>query len=117
MGWVSSFFRKATIEIDTVQGAVSPQAVPALAGSGTEDFTSMMATAGWDARVFYDQINVPSSIPDPTQCWSDGQLHALMTTVRASSNLDSEWRLHLVVVPCHPGLRPRSDVRPDRCSP
>ena len=98
MGWVSSFFRKATIEIDTVQGAVAPQAVPALAGSGTEDFTTMMATAGWDARVFYDQINVPSSIPDPTQCWSDGQLHALMTTVRASSNVDAEWRMHLLVV-------------------
>ena len=98
MGWVSSFFRKATIEVDTVQGAVAPQAVPALAGSGTEDFTTMMATAGWDARVVYDQINVPSSIPDPTQCWSDGQLHALMTTVRASSNVDTEWRMHLLVV-------------------
>jgi hypothetical protein len=98
MGWVSPFFRRATIEIDTVQGAVAPQAVPALAGSGTEDFVSMLATAGWNARVVYDQINVPSSIPDPTQCWSDGQLHALMTTVRASSNVDAEWRMHLLVV-------------------
>jgi hypothetical protein len=43
-------------------------------------------------------VNIPSPIPDPTVCWTDGQLHALMQQVRATTNLDAEWRLHLLVV-------------------
>jgi hypothetical protein len=40
----------------------------------------------------------------PTNCWSSGDLHNLMTTVRnPSTNLDTEWRLHLVVVPAKLG--------------
>jgi hypothetical protein len=96
--WVSRFFRRCTVEIDTVTGAVLPQQVPALAGSGTETFRTMLASAGWQATVRHDELAIPSPIPDPTVCWTDGDLHALMQRVCAPTNLDTEWRLHLFVV-------------------
>lgn len=107
MGWVSSFMRKATLEIDTLVGAVAPAGVLNLAGTGTEDFRTVFASAGWDLNVIYNQTNIPvpidpaTSLPvNPNSCWSDANLHALMLTVRdPATNLDSEWRTHLVVVP------------------
>jgi len=39
-------------------------------------------------------------VPNHKDCWSDGALHGLMASVRkAGTDLDKEWRLHLVVVP------------------
>jgi hypothetical protein len=105
MGWVSSSFRKATLEIDTLTGAVAPQAVPASSGSGTEDFRTVLATAGWDLNVVVGQTNVP--VPagvNPNTCWSSADLHALMLAVRdPATNIDTEWRMHLVVVPATMG--------------
>jgi hypothetical protein len=105
MGWISSFFRRATVEIDTLTGAVAPQAVPAISGSGTEDFKTVFATAGWDLNVIYDQTNIP--VPagiNPTDCWSSANLHALMVANRkAGTDLDKEWRFHLIVVPARLG--------------
>ena len=99
LGWVSKYFRRATIEIDTVVGAVAPQAV------GTESLRSIYAKAGWDVGVTYDQTNVP--IPagvNANACWSSANLHALMTSVRnPATNLDTDWHMHLVVVPATMG--------------
>ena len=95
MGWVSTFLRKATLEIDTLTGAVAPAAV------GSEDFKSIFAAAGWDLRVEHDQtgVAVPSGV-NPKECWTAGSLHSLMLSVRkVSTNLDREWRMHLMVVP------------------
>ena len=40
----------------------------------------------------------------PTNCWSSADLHALMTTVRnPATNLDTEWRVHMIVVPAKLG--------------
>lgn len=100
MGWVSSSFRKANIEIDTLTGAVAPASV------GADDFRTVFASAGWDVTVSYDQVNVPvpAAVADPNACWSAGNLHDLMTTVRnPATNLDQEWRLHLIVVPAQLG--------------
>ncbi|MEP7055813.1 MAG: hypothetical protein ABI912_11245 [Actinomycetota bacterium] len=112
MHWVSKYFRKCTIEIDTLTGAVSPQAVPAHAGSraaaaglANEDFRSVFASAGWDARIEYDQtaVPVPAGVNANT-CWSSADLHALMLNIRkATTNLDTEWRLHCLVVPAAMG--------------
>jgi hypothetical protein len=105
MGWVSSYFRKATLEIDTLKGAVAPKPVPALSGTGQEDFRTIFATADWDLKVIYDQkaVPVPAGV-DPNSCWSSANLHALMQSVRKpTTNLDQEWRLHLVVVPAKMG--------------
>ena len=93
MGWVSPYFRRATLEIDSLTGAVSPQTV------GTENFKSVFATAGWSLSVIYDQTNVP--VPagvTAADCWSAANLHALMLSVRKpTTDLDKEWRMHLVV--------------------
>src|SRR5262249_2020743 len=99
MGWVSSFFRKATLEIDTLIGAATPTAV------GADDFSSVFAAAGWDLTVIRDQNNVavPAGVT-ATNCWSSADLHALMLTVRnVSTNLDQEWHMHLLMVPAKMG--------------
>jgi hypothetical protein len=105
MGWVSTFFRKATVEVDTLKGAVAPQAVPTISGSGTEDFKTVFKTAGWDLNVVYDQkdIAVPAGVVS-TNCWTSPDLHALMVSVRnPATDLDKEWRFHLIVVPAKMG--------------
>lgn len=99
MGWVSKYFRRATLEVDVLTGAVAPTAV------GSEDFRSVFATGGIDLRVIYDQTNIPvPSGVNASACWASSDLHALMTTVRSpATNLDSEWRIHLLVVPATMG--------------
>ena len=104
LAWVSKFFRRATLEIDTLVGAVRPAPVPD-GGGGTEFFDTCFARTGWHLRVVQDQLNVP--VPAgvvPTNCWNSGDLHGLMTTVRnPATNLDAEWRVHMVVVPAKLG--------------
>jgi hypothetical protein len=101
---VSSFFRRATVEIDTLVGAVPPQPVPDGAG-GTEFFDTIYAKHGWQLTVRSDQIDVP--VPagvNPTDCWSSGALHNLMASVRdPATDIDADWRIHLVVVPARLG--------------
>lgn len=99
MGRVSGFVRRATVEVDTLAGAVAPGPV------GGEDIRTVFATAGWDVGVVYDQVNVavPAGVNANT-CWSNGNLHALMAAVRnPTTNLDAQWRLHLIVVPAAMG--------------
>lgn len=101
---VSDYFRRATLEIDTLQGAVSPKAVTE--AGVTENFKTIFAEAGWDLTVVYDEVNVnvPAGV-DPNICWNDPDLHALMSNVRNASqaDLDSVWHLHLLVVPANLG--------------
>jgi hypothetical protein len=104
LAWVSKFFRRATIEIDTLAGAVRPAPVPA-AGGGTEFFDTVFAKTGWQLTVVQDQLNVP--VPAgvvPSNCWSSPDLHALMLSVRnPATNLDTEWHVHMIVVPAKLG--------------
>jgi hypothetical protein len=97
--WVSPFFRRATVEIDTLKGAVAPQPV------GGEFFDTIYAKHGWQLTVVNDQVDVP--VPagvNPANCWSAGNLHNLMTAHHhPATNLDSEWRIHLIVVPAKLG--------------
>ena len=101
MRWISPYFRRATVEVDTLTGAVAPQPVPASSGAGTEDFRSAFASANWDLTVEYDQTEVP--VPagvTSTDCWNNADMHQLMQSVRKpTTDLDKEWRMHLVVVP------------------
>lgn len=102
LGWVSTSFRKCTVEIDTLVDAVSPQPVPALGAPGTESFQTMLTSAGWQATVIDDQTAIPrpATVPDHKDCWTDANLHALMQHVRKpGTDLDAEWRMHLLVVP------------------
>jgi len=104
LAWVSKFFRRATLEIDTLVGAVRPAPVPDGAG-GNDFFDTVFARTGWQLSVIQDQLNVPvPSGVTSTNCWSNADLHALMTSVRsATTDLDAEWRVHMIVVPAKLG--------------
>jgi hypothetical protein len=104
LAWVSPFFRRASVEIDTLAGAAPPAPVPDGAG-GTEFLDTIFAKIGWQLGVVSDQANVP--VPAgivATNCWTPADLHNLMTTVRdPTTDLDKEWRMHLIVVPAKLG--------------
>lgn len=106
--WVSPFFRRAELSIRRLQGAVIPEAVPAAGGSGTEDFSTIFATAGWHLSVSRDNtaVALPASlagVQDPTTCWNPNfdNMHDLMDSLSgyAPSELDTRWRAHLVAIP------------------
>ena len=102
MGWVSKFFRKATLEVAVLQGAIAPQPVPAAGGSGTEDFNTVFATCGWNVNAVVNPqpLPVPAGV-NPNDCWTTAALHDLMTTTVHSTDthLDKVWHLHVLVVP------------------
>lgn len=102
--WVSKFFRSVSVEVDTLAGAIAPAPVPDGAG-GTEFFDTIYAEHGWDLSVTLNETDVP--VPGgvtATNCWSPADLHALMTTHRnPATDLDKEWRIHLMVVPAKLG--------------
>ena len=87
MGWVSQFFRKATLEVAILQGAVTPQPVPAAGGSGTEDFSTVFATCGWNVNAVVNPqlLPVPAGV-NPNDCWTPAALHDLMTTTVHSTD-------------------------------
>src|SRR5215472_5608852 len=108
LAWVSQFYRKATVEIHTMTGAVAPAPV------GSDYLPSIYAKAFWDMTVKTD----PNAIPAPTVAagfpagwtatsnWGSpspgvGLLHMVMTNLLdySSVDLDKEWYQHLLVVP------------------
>lgn len=96
--WVSKYFRAAKLEVDTIEGAVAPQSVNV--DGQTHSFRSIFKTAGWDLKVKYDQTNIANTYTGGSINWSYSQLHeAMLDTRRASTSLDKEWLLHLLVVP------------------
>lgn len=95
--FVSHHFRKATLQIHTLEGAVAPSAV------GTTYIDSIFEEAGWDLRVNDGgTVSMPSTISGQTKtnCWSTANLHRLMSSVPGydPADLDTVWRSHLVVV-------------------
>lgn len=90
MGWVSSFLRKATVEIDSVAQSQAP-----LNNGNGLDWKQVGEEIGWDITVDQSQNNVqePSG-----EFWSDGELHAEMLARRDFNNLDREWRYHILAV-------------------
>ncbi|MGE3109062.1 MAG: hypothetical protein AB7G11_11530 [Phycisphaerales bacterium] len=90
MGWVSAYLRKATIEIDTVSNSETP-----LNSGEGHTWRSIFDEISWDITVDESDHNVtePSG-----EFWSDSEMHAAMLSRRDSSNLDGEWRYHLICV-------------------
>jgi hypothetical protein len=90
MGWLSTFFRKFTVEIDTVNGSEQPT------NSGAGDtWQTVMDVLGWQVTVQLSDTNVaePSG-----NSWSDAEMHAAMLARRAATNLDTEWHYHVLAV-------------------
>lgn len=105
MEWVSSYFRKAYLDIHTLQGAEAPQGVDDPDGTSTETFRSIYATAGWDLSVSYKtpDITIPGSlagIQDSDECWNRENSHELLETVStyAPAILDKKWKVHLIAI-------------------
>ena len=90
MGWLSKYFRKCTVEIDTVAGSEQPVD----SGAG-HTWQTVMDTLGWQVNILLSDVNVaePSG-----NSWSDAEMHAAMLARRAAANLDAEWHYHIVAV-------------------
>ena len=91
MRWISSFFRRAALQVNTLQGAETPPAV------GTSTIASIFADAGWQLEVTDGGvIQLPPALAGTNinACWSDANLHTLMSSVPGydSSKLDAAWR-------------------------
>ena len=97
--WISDFFRRAHLQLNTLTGAESP---PASVGAST--FSSIFADAGWDLS-FTDGggVALPAALSgiNINANWAPADLHTLMTSVPGynATDLDAVWRVHLVAVP------------------
>ena len=90
MGWVSSRLRRAVIEVDRV----SVSEAPLHNGAGI-DWQDIFDTVHWQISVDASDANVfePSG-----ESWSDAEMHQAMLARRDASNLDAEWRYHVLCV-------------------
>jgi len=96
--WISPYFRRAELQINTLTGAATPPAV------GGAHFRSIFDDAGWDLAVTDGgTVSLPAALSgmSTTDCWSMTNLHTLMTSVPGydPAQLDTRWRVHLVAVP------------------
>ena len=105
--WISPFFRRATVQLNTLTGAIPPPVV-----DGT-DIRSIFTDVGWDlALIDGGSIGLPPALSrvNPAKEWSEKNLHILMRSVPGydPAGLDTQWRVHLLVVPatmgCNRGL-------------
>jgi hypothetical protein len=63
-------------------------------GAG-KDWKKVFAEVGWDMTIEHGSANVP----EPSgAAWSEAELHAALLAQRTSSDLDKEWRYHLLCV-------------------
>jgi hypothetical protein len=94
MDWVSKFFRRASLELESVGNTVIPEA------AGPHTFQTIYASAGWDLNVVKGNtgIALPAEV-NASGRWTNAQLHAFMAANRGVSNLDTDWRYYYVAVP------------------
>jgi hypothetical protein len=96
--WVSEFYRRARLNIYTLNGAETPPSV------GATTFATIWEDVGWELTVTDNgSIALPASLSgiNINACWSRPDLHTLMSSVPGynPAELDSVWRVHLVAVP------------------
>lgn len=90
MGWISQFYRKATVEIDTVAESEAPLE----SGTG-HDWETVGRDAGYELKFDLSDRNV---VPPSGESWADYELHKAMVTHRDSLDLNAEWRYHILAV-------------------
>ena len=106
LAWVSKFFRRCTLEIDTLVGAVRPAPVPDGAG-GTEFFDTIFAKTGWQLSVVQDQQNVPvPPAPSGTGAGLTAPTSVSISSVQRRKNFDTQASVTL------PLSTPPSNRRP-----
>lgn len=90
MGWISRYLRRAVVEIDRVNASESPGNNGAGLG-----WRAAFEQVDWDLTV----VESESNLAEPSgESWSDAEMHAAMLAHRAKSNLDEEWRYHMLCV-------------------
>ena len=90
MGWISKYLRRATLEIDRVSASEAP--MDNGAGIG---YVDIYRAVGWDVAIDVSNADV---VEPSGESWSDAEMHAAMLARRDASDLDREWRYHLVCV-------------------
>jgi hypothetical protein len=90
MGWVSEHLRKITVEIDRVSASESPLNN----GSGV-DWKNVFDGVGWDVTIDESDTNVAEPSGDS---WSDAEMHQALLARRDATDLDAEWRYHVLAV-------------------
>jgi hypothetical protein len=91
MGWLSKFFRKATIEIDTVTGSEPP-----LDSGNGHNWQSVGESIGYDLKVLFpNERDVPEA---SGESWADNEMHNAMIVHREPTSLDIEWHYHILAV-------------------
>ncbi|MBI5328604.1 MAG: hypothetical protein HZB80_10015 [Deltaproteobacteria bacterium] len=90
MGWISEHLRRATVEIDRVAASEAP-----LNNGAGVDWTAVGNGVNWDILLDISDADVaePSG-----ESWSDAECHQAMLARRDASNLDAEWRYHVLCV-------------------
>ena len=90
MGWVSSFLRKATVEIDRVAASEAP-----IDNGAGVDWKSVFDKVGWDITA----VESDSDVKEPaTGSWRAAEAHAAMVERREKTDLDTEWRYYVLAV-------------------
>lgn len=103
--WRSKYFRKAHLEIFTLEGAEHPPTTVPDGSGGTESFETIFKTAGWKLQVTRNATKVPLpgtlSGTSIDECWALDDLHDLMDSTPGYDNteLEKKWRVFLVSVP------------------
>lgn len=90
MGWISPYYRKVTVEIDTVAGSERP-----LDDGHGHDWYTVAKDVGYELTLDQSDQNVVEPSGDS---WADNELHAAMLARRDQSNLNVEWRYHALAV-------------------
>lgn len=90
MGWLSKYYRRASLEIDTVAGSERP--LDNGAGLG---WSKIFEALGWDVAIKLSDVDVAEA---SGAGWSDAEMHAAMLARRDAVQLDSDWRYHILAV-------------------
>lgn len=107
--WRCKHFRKAHLEIFTLEDAEHPPTTVPDGSGGTESFETIFETAGWKLHVTRNptKVPLPASLSGTSidECWALDDLHDVMDSTPSYDNtqLDKKWRVFLVSVPAKLG--------------
>jgi len=102
--WISSSYRRASLRVYTLQGAVTPPA-----DVGGASFATIFADVGWELTVTDGgTVNLPPALANVNinECWSSDNLHTLMSSLPGydQTAYDTEFGpIHLIAVPARLG--------------
>ena len=103
IGWISRYFRKATIEIDCSNPSLEPPLKAKINKEGkTIKLESVFDEVGWEIKVDDSSLNknINKKVKEAIKTsFSINELHQQLSENRdPSTNLDQEWRYHIFFV-------------------